>query len=763
MYEQRNSAKGMRLRRKELFIFLLGTALLFAVATFHYSIGTFKPSDWFYHGYIPLFLDGNLSSLSFQTVPDDAVYFLETSGLPFLNLKQLCSIESAAKYHPEKVVFVAVKSERFLYSDSVNVLRQNYKNVRIARLDPDSWLNSTVLFSWMKNGLLGKSSYKTSHMSDVLRYATLYKHGGIYLDLDAIVQKSLGSLKNSLALEGILANGAVMVFDKHHPFLQDCMNDTVLKFNGADWGSNGPKLVSRVLSKWCNSTSLSPGICQGVHLLPKTAFYAIPWAEWQHFFVEDAVESNAVMEIVSESYVVHLWNLHTSKVPVKLDSYQPFARLARMHCPRICDYAGRTLVKSGCYRLRPLRVMDAKDENTAKLLKGEFDRVAKSSDAESKWKTVMAFCDVTIRETNGPVHAVKLLSAEMLSANEEIALRALEVLEACVRRCGPRFQAEVGKFRFLNEIVKLVSPRYLGKRTTERVKSKSIELLYVWTQLLPHEPKIKEAYEMLKDQKLIDGDPDVPLCTDVGLGSEKDVDEKMTSGSHPSDDIFKNDERSQRLKKLLQSRNAHDLQEANKLIKKIVSEIGLVMEGHSSIIDEIEAQLGNQGPPSCIVIAVGGGGMLLGALKGLERKGWHDTKILVMETIGADCYNLSVKAGKLVAIPDITSVARCLGALKPADELEQYLGSDMVLSEVVSDNEALRALITFADDQRCLTEAACGAALAALYSGILNKYIESGKISAEKPIVIHVCGGNLISGAIMAEYKARLAADAEGN
>lgn len=35
----------------------------------------------------------------------------------------------------------------------------------------------------------------------------------------------------------------------------------------------------------------------------------------------------------------------------------------------------------------------------------------------------------------------------------------LQVLEACVRNCGARFHQEIGKFRFLNEIIKVISPK----------------------------------------------------------------------------------------------------------------------------------------------------------------------------------------------------------------------------------------------------------------------------------------------------------------
>ena len=35
----------------------------------------------------------------------------------------------------------------------------------------------------------------------------------------------------------------------------------------------------------------------------------------------------------------------------------------------------------------------------------------------------------------------------------------LQVLEACMKNCGGRFHNEVGKFRFLNELIKVVSPK----------------------------------------------------------------------------------------------------------------------------------------------------------------------------------------------------------------------------------------------------------------------------------------------------------------
>jgi len=79
-----------------------------------------------------------------------------------------------------------------------------------------------------------------------------------------------------------------------------------------------------------------------------------------------------------------------------------------------------------------------------------------------------------------------------------------QLLDTCMKRCGPLFHAEVGKFRFLNEMIKLVSPKYLGNRTTANVRQKVLQLLYAWIREYPRESKIKEAYEMLKKQGVIE-------------------------------------------------------------------------------------------------------------------------------------------------------------------------------------------------------------------------------------------------------------------
>ena len=47
----------------------------------------------------------------------------------------------------------------------------------------------------------------------------------------------------------------------------------------------------------------------------------------------------------------------------------------------------------------------------------------------------------------------------MQSPQEREAMQALTVLATCAKLCGDEFHKEVGKYRFLNELIKIVSPK----------------------------------------------------------------------------------------------------------------------------------------------------------------------------------------------------------------------------------------------------------------------------------------------------------------
>ncbi|XP_007903978.1 ADP-ribosylation factor-binding protein GGA1 [Callorhinchus milii] len=201
--------------------------------------------------------------------------------------------------------------------------------------------------------------------------------------------------------------------------------------------------------------------------------------------------------------------------------------------------------------------MAAEEETLESWLNKATDPV----NEEETWEFIEGFCQQVNKELEGPQIATRLLGHKIQSPQEREAMHALTVLEMCMNNCGRRFQNEAGKFRFLNDLIKVLSPKYLGTWSSEKVKSKIIEVLYSWTVWLPDEVKVRNAYQMLKKQGIIKQDPKLP-------------DNKTLPPPPPREEssLFDDEEKSKLLARLLKSSHPEDLQAANRLIKNVIKE-----------------------------------------------------------------------------------------------------------------------------------------------------------------------------------------------
>ncbi|NXT19218.1 SDSL protein, partial [Syrrhaptes paradoxus] len=181
----------------------------------------------------------------------------------------------------------------------------------------------------------------------------------------------------------------------------------------------------------------------------------------------------------------------------------------------------------------------------------------------------------------------------------------------------------------------------------------------------------------------------------------------------------------------------------------------LVWQGHASLVQELKDSLETK--PDAILLAVGGGGLLAGVVAGLRQVGWHDVPIVAAETWGAHSFHAALAAGRLVSLPDITSVAKCLGAKTVAARALECAQEWPVISQVVEDAEAVRAVEQFLDDERMLVQPACGAVLALLYAGRLQQLQREGRLRTPlRSVVVVVCGGSSIQAAQLQALKRQL-------
>ena len=123
-----------------------------------------------------------------------------------------------------------------------------------------------------------------------------------------------------------------------------------------------------------------------------------------------------------------------------------------------------------------------------------------------------------------------------------------------------------------------------------------------------------------------------------------------------------------------------------------------------------------------VICSVGGGGLLLGILRGLERNNWSDVPVLAMETYGAESLNEAVKQNKLVTLDGIKSIAKSLGSTKVAEALlpaiEKY--DAKVYSKLCTDMESIEAVERFLAEHRFFVEPVKGETFIKIRSELLS-------------------------------------------
>lgn len=214
------------------------------------------------------------------------IFFLQTSENEDILPRHACSIESAARLHPNGVTFIFMRS-KYIHKKKGSFNRlYTYTNIRFVHFNENDIYLSTTLSHLNETKRTQFIRYfAISHMSDFIRTALLYKYGGIYFDLDVIPLKKFSLFSNTVALESIDGvNVAVLVFEKQHLVL-DVQMDIQLKsvnkqFNAFCWNCVGPSALSDALKSICDEKKLhihAKDKCQQIDIQPSFVFYPIAY------------------------------------------------------------------------------------------------------------------------------------------------------------------------------------------------------------------------------------------------------------------------------------------------------------------------------------------------------------------------------------------------------------------------------------------------------------------------------------------------------
>ncbi|XP_053607712.1 alpha-1,4-N-acetylglucosaminyltransferase-like isoform X2 [Plodia interpunctella] len=195
----------------------------------------------------------------------NSIYFHETSTRGQLTVRQACCIESCARMNPKLEINV-IFSLQFDPDYEIHKLLSQIGNIIFLSVNISSYVKGTPMEDF-DTSILQKSEWPMHVTSDALRYLTLYKRGGIYLDLDVMSIKPLEVLGvNWAAMEdNYFVNSAAMAFAKDYVgrhVAKKAVRNFVEAFNVSDFSNNGPGVITRVLIELCGSY-LTQRNCQG--------------------------------------------------------------------------------------------------------------------------------------------------------------------------------------------------------------------------------------------------------------------------------------------------------------------------------------------------------------------------------------------------------------------------------------------------------------------------------------------------------------------
>lgn len=193
-----------------------------------------------------------------------------------------------------------------------------------------------------------------------------------------------------------------------------------------------------------------------------------------------------------------------------------------------------------------------------------------------------------------------------------------------------------------------------------------------------------------------------------------------------------------------------------------------IWEGNGSLVEEIGRQMGVEKGgkgPDWIICSVGGGGLFCGIIEGVQKAGWEKTtKVLAVETSGADSLNQSLRAGKPITLEAITSIATSLGAVRVGNHTFDlaYHGvqNGTVKTTVLTDAEAALGSWKLLQDENetYVVEAACGVNIALCYGRRLEQAL-GRKPRPDETVVIVVCGGSNVSRDMVEGWKGEYGLD----
>ncbi|KAL2627713.1 hypothetical protein AAZV13_07G188600 [Glycine max] len=174
--------------------------------------------------------------------------------------------------------------------------------------DMPAHIFATVWFEWKKTG------FCSTHYSELIHLAALYKYGGIYLDSDIIGHGA-----------GSALNGAVMSFPRHSLFIKECLEEFNMTYDDTSLRGNGVDPLTRVDRKYLGEENKSVKHLE-LKVEPSYIFIPVSSQNITRSFIAPSTETQKALQdvllenILHNSLTFHFWNSVTFSLIPEPDS-----------------------------------------------------------------------------------------------------------------------------------------------------------------------------------------------------------------------------------------------------------------------------------------------------------------------------------------------------------------------------------------------------------------------------------------------------------
>ncbi|XP_060552471.1 target of Myb1 membrane trafficking protein-like [Ruditapes philippinarum] len=130
--------------------------------------------------------------------------------------------------------------------------------------------------------------------------------------------------------------------------------------------------------------------------------------------------------------------------------------------------------------------------------------IEKSTDGtqpSENWALYMEVCDKINETDEGPKDAVKAFRKRLnqnMGKNHTAVLYTLTCLEACVKNCGRRLHIQIANKDFLNDMVKVIGPKY---DPPQALQEKVLSMIQTWADAFRGSPDMKDVEKVYQDLK----------------------------------------------------------------------------------------------------------------------------------------------------------------------------------------------------------------------------------------------------------------------